>query len=178
MMPVRVQVQAMFIAAFLIACAMCLASLAAAEGPTGGAAATAALTKAHQSAITHAKALSKYISGTEVASKDVVLDHSAAIGDALQQAAVASTALATEVKGDKSKECVESMREHQSDAADEHKKLTDELTQSPLDAEKIRALASDIATDLRDAENENRRVAGLERGVRKSRPAKRVPVEQ
>lgn len=175
-MPLRVQ--AMFLGAFMIACALCLASLASAEGNTAGATTTAALTKAHQTAVTHAKALSKYVSSKDMASKDVVLSHSRAIGSALEQAAQASTALATEVKADKAKECVETMREHLSDASDRHKKLTDELTQTPLDAEAIRSLAGDIATELRDAEKENKRVATLERGARKDVAQGRVPVEQ
>jgi chemotaxis regulatin CheY-phosphate phosphatase CheZ len=174
----QLRIQAMFIGAFMIACALCLASLASAEGNTAGATTHAALTKAHQSAITHAKALAKYMRGNETASKEVVLDHTAAIGSALHEASRASTALATEVRADRAKECVETMREHQSDAADQHKKLTDELTQSPLDAEAIRSLVGDIATELSDAEQENRRVATLERGVRKDAARGRVPVEQ
>ena len=90
----------------------------------------------------------------------------------------ASTALASEVKADKAKECVETMREHQSDAADQHKKLTDELTQSPLDAQAIRSLVGDIATEMSEAEQENKRVAAIERGVRKDAARGRVPVEQ
>lgn len=174
----QLRIQAMFIGAFMIACALCLASLASAEGNTAGPTTNAALTKAHQSAITHANALSKYMKGNETASKEVVLDHAAAIGSALQDASQASTALATEVKADKAKDCVETMREHQSDAADQHKKLTDELTQSPLDAQAIRALVGDIATEVRGAEQENKRVATLERGFRKDAARGRVPVEQ
>jgi len=174
----QLRIQAMFLGAFMIACALCLASLASAEGNTAGATTNDTLTKAHQSAVSHAKALSKYMKGNETASKDVVLGHAAAIGSALHEASKASTALATEVKADKAKECVETMREHQSDAADQHKKLTDELTQSPLDANAIRALAGDIATEMSEAEQENRRVATLERGVRKDAARGRVPVEQ
>lgn len=174
----QLRLQAMFLGAFVIACALCLASLASAEGTTAGATTNAALTKAHQSALSHAKALSRYLNGKDAASKDVVLGHSQAIGSALQEAAQASTALATEVKADKAKECVETMREHQSDAADQHKKLTDELTEPSLDADAIRALAADIATEVREAEQENKRVATIERGVRKDTARGRVPVEQ
>jgi hypothetical protein len=168
----------MFLAAFMIACAMCLASIASAEGQTAGADTTAALSKAHQLAATHAKALAKYVSGKDSASRDVVLAHSAKIGDALQEAAVASTALASEVKADKAKECVENMREHQSDASDRHKKLTDQLTQASLDAKIIRELAGDIEEEVRGAEQENKRVASFERGLRKDQAQGRVPVEQ
>jgi hypothetical protein len=174
----QLRIQLMFLGAFTIACALCLAGLASAEGATAGATTNAALSKAHQSALTHAKALSKYMNGKATARKEVVLDHSQAIGTALQEAAQASTALATEVKADKAKDCVETMREHQSDAADRHKKLTDELTQAPLDAEAIRALAGDIATEVHEAERENKRVAMLERGVRQDAARGRVPVEQ
>jgi hypothetical protein len=171
-------VQAMFLGAFMIACALCLASLASAEGKTAGATTNAALSKAHQSALTHARALSRYMNGKQTASKEVVLGHSEAIGTALQEAAQASTALATEVQADKAKECVETMREHQSDAAAKHQKLTDELTAPSLDAKAIQAIAGDIASEVRDAEQENKRVATLERGVKKDAARGRVPVEQ
>lgn len=174
----QLRIQVMFLAAFMIACAMCLAGLASAEGKTAGADTTASLSKAHLAAVTHAKALSRYLNGKDSASRDVVLDHSAKLGDALQEAAVASTALASEVKADKAKECVENMREHQSDAADQHKKLTDQLTAASLDATAIRELAGDIEEEVRGAEKENKRVASFERGLRKDNAQGRVPVEQ
>jgi protein-disulfide isomerase-like protein with CxxC motif len=167
--------QAMFFAAFVIACAMCLASLAAAHGQaaSSGATANATLSKAHQSALKHAHALSSYLRGRDVAQKEVVLGHSEAIGSALQEAAQVSTSLATEVRAADAKDQVESMREHQADAAAQHKKLTDELTLVPLDAEAIRAIAREIVEEVRQAQRANLKVASIERGLRKQT----VPVE-
>jgi len=165
--------QAMFFVAFVIACAMCLASLASAHGQTAGGPANATLSKAHASALKHAQALSTYLSRRATAEKDIVLRHSDAIGTALQEAAQVSTSLATEVRADKAKEHVESMREHQADAADKHKKLTDELTLVPLDAEAIRSIAREIVDEVRSAQRENISAAAIERGVQK----RRVPVE-
>jgi hypothetical protein len=172
----QLRIQAMFFAAFVIAYAMFLASMASADSTSDSSSTT--LSKAHQSALTHAQALSKYLSGKDSAKKEILLSHSDAIGTALQEAAQASTALATEVKANKAKDCVETMREHQSDAADQHKKLTDQLTQAPIDAAAIRTLASDIASEVRDAEKENKRVASIERIARKDATQGRVPVEQ
>ena len=159
----QMRIQAMFLAAFAVAYAMLLASMASADGPYTGADSTAALTASHQTAIGHARALAKHLRAVDAAGKDVALGHSDAIGSALHDASQASTSLATEVKAGKAKDCVEAMREHQSDAADKHKQLTDELAQAPLDAEAIRELGREIADELLQAEKENRRVALLER---------------
>jgi hypothetical protein len=165
--------QAMFFVAFLFACAMCLASLASAHGQPAGAGANATLSKAHQTALKHAHALSSYVRGKASANKEVVLGHSDAIGSALQEAAQASTSLATDVRAEQAKEHVESMREHQADAADKHKKLTDELTLVPLDSEAIRSIAREIVEEVKQAQRDNVKIASIERGTRKGG----VPVE-
>jgi hypothetical protein len=166
--------QAMFFVAFIIACAMCLASLASAHGQAAsGPAANVTLSKAHSSVLKHTQALSTYVRHKQPADKEVVLRHSEAIGSALQEAAQASTSLASEVRADKAKEHVESMREHQADAAEQHKKLNDELTLVPLDSDAIRSIAREILEEVRSAQRDNLSIASIERGLHRGS----VPIE-
>ncbi|HEX2676279.1 MAG TPA: hypothetical protein VHM19_06555 [Polyangiales bacterium] len=117
------------------------------------------LSRAHEEILVRASTLAEYaLVRRRSLKRQVVGAHAEAIGRALQSAAKASTHLAGDARTHEEKDCIEAVRQDQTQAMDRFDKLAEELKQPAPDAEVIVRLAREIQLAINDAIEQGRKL--------------------